>query len=94
MRKVVSRLIERYVEKAELALNMGNGAGARSYRDIARDLASNYRIPINARADVGGRSIEGAEQARPIAQTDVEQPAGAPQAVTREFKAVFMPPAF
>ena len=94
VRQVVSRLIKRYAEKAELALNMGNGAGAQSYRDIARDLASNYRIPIKARADVGERSIEGPEQARPIAQTDVEQPAGAPRALTREFKAVFLPPAF
>lgn len=92
-RKIVSRLIERYAEKAELALNMGNGAGARRYRDIARDLASIYRMPFKARADVGGR-IEGAEQARPIAQTDVEQPAGVLHASPREFKAVFIPPAF
>lgn len=96
VRKVVSRLIERYADKAEHALNRGNVAGARSYRDIARDLASNYRIPIKARADLGGR-VEGAEQARPIgpiAQTEVEQPAGALHVSPREFKAVFIPPAF
>ena len=91
-RKVVSRLVERYADKAELALNMGNVAGARRYHEIARDLASNYRISNGALADLGGR-IEGAEQARPIAQTDVEQPAGALRASPREFKAVFIPPA-
>ena len=92
-RKVVSRLVERYADKAKLALNMGNVSEARRYHDIARDLASDYRISSGALADLGGR-IEGAEQARSIAQTDVDQPAGALQASPREFKAVFIPPAF
>lgn len=92
-RKIVSRLIERYADKAELALNMGHVAGARRYHDIARDLASDYRFSNGALADLRGR-IEGAEQARPIAQTDVEQPAGVVQASTRQFKAVFIPPSF
>jgi len=92
-RKVVSRLIERYADKAEVALNMGNVAGARRYHDIARDLASDYRVPGEVLADVGGR-IQAAERGGSIAQADAEQPSVGAPALAQELKSVFIPPAF
>ncbi len=94
-RKVVSRLIERYADKAELALNMGNMAEARRYHDIARDLASDYRVPGEALADFGGRLQAAERAAGPISGADGEQePAGGAPALAQELKAVFIPPAF